>query len=127
MSSRTQVLFISVPCHCSVGFNIRLVATWQQQFSASHPHTPRPLKSKKAFCRDLTALATGTGKKNTPPPFRSTMELGVSLAHDYTGNGGYLNTIGALLGKKGKWRLCRQPSRMIIQIIQGHNRMSGEC
>lgn len=105
---------------CSVGFNIRLVATWQQQFSASHPDIPPCLKSKKPFCRDLAALVTGTGKTNTPPPLSPTLELRVKLTYGHMKNGGYINTTGVLWGKKGKWRLCRQTSMTITQTIQGH-------
>lgn len=108
------------PATCSVGFNIRLVATWQQQFSAFHPDIPPSFKSKKPFCSDLAALVTGTGKRNTPPPLSPTLELGVKLTYDHMKNGGYMNTTGVLRGKKGKWRLCRQPSMTITQTIQGH-------
>ena len=91
----------------AVGFNIRPLAVWQQQFSASHPDMSPSLRGKEAFSRDLTALTTGTGETTV----RLALELGDKVSflqvHGYMGNGGYMNPVAALLEKKGKWSRCR--------------------
>lgn len=113
-----------------VGFNIRLVAIWQQQFSAAHPDTLPSLRGKEAFSRDPEALVAGTGENDTLSPIRPTLELEVRSPFQRCmvmwGKGGYRNTTGVLLGKKEKWRLCGQPSMIIAQTTWGHNGMTGK-
>lgn len=59
------------------------------------------LRGKEAFCRDLTALTTGTGERTV----RLTLELGGEVSflqiHGCMGNGGYVNPVAALLEKMG--------------------------
>lgn len=76
----------------AVGFNIRPVAVWQQQFSASHPDMSPSLRGKEAFSRDLTALTAGTGE----------------TTEAYSGAGGQ-GQLSAGTWLRGEWRI-HEPS-----------------